>query len=44
MGMLFAYSSWSLFEAYKYMGVSLSATVLFVYPAMVAMLMWAFSK
>ncbi len=44
MGMLFAYSSWSLFEAYKYMGVSLSATVLFVYPAMVAMLMWAFFR
>ncbi len=44
MGMLFAYSSWSLFEAYKYMGVSLSATVLFVYPAMVAILMWIFFR
>ena len=44
MGVLFAYSSWSLFEAYKYMGVSLAATVLFVYPALVAMLMWAFFR
>ncbi len=40
MGLLFAYSSLSLFEAYKYLGVSLSATALFVYPALVALLMW----
>lgn len=42
MGLLFALSSLSLFESYKYMGVSLAATVLFVYPAMVALIMWIF--
>ena len=40
MGMLFAYSSYSLFMSYKYLGVSLSATVLFIYPALVALLLW----
>lgn len=44
MGMLFALSSVTLFEAYKYLGVSLSATVLFVYPALVALLLWAFYR
>lgn len=44
MGMLFAFSSVTLFEAYKYLGVSLSATVLFVYPALVALLLWIFFK
>lgn len=40
MGLLFAYSSLSLFESYKYLGVSLSATALFIYPALVALIMW----
>lgn len=40
MGLLFAYSSLSLFESYKYMDVSLAATVLFVYPALVAITLW----
>lgn len=40
MGLLFAYSSLSLFESYKYMDVSLAATVLFVYPALVALTLW----
>lgn len=44
MGMLFAFSSFALFEAYNYLGVSLSATVLFVYPALVAILLWAFCR
>lgn len=44
MGMLFAFSSVTLFEAYKYLGVSLSATVLFVYPALVALLLWVFFR
>lgn len=44
MGLLFAFSSLSLFESYKYMGVSLAATVLFVYPAMVALIMWVFFR
>ncbi|MBQ2321006.1 MAG: DMT family transporter [Bacteroidales bacterium] len=40
MGILFAFSSLSLFESYKYLGASLSATALFVYPALVAIIMW----
>lgn len=44
MGMLFAFSSVALFVAYKYLGVSLSATVLFVYPALVALLLWLFFR
>lgn len=44
MGLLFAYSSLSLFVSYNYMGVSLSATVLFIYPALVALLLWAFCR
>lgn len=40
MGLLFAYSSLSLFESYKFLGVSLSATALFIYPALVALIMW----
>lgn len=40
MGVLFALSSWTLFESYRYIGVSLAATILFVYPIMVALLMW----
>ncbi len=40
MGLLFALSSLSLFESYNYVGVSLAATVLFVYPALVALLLW----
>lgn len=40
MGVLFALSSLTLFESYRYIGVSLAATILFVYPIMVALLMW----
>ncbi len=40
MGLLFAFSSLSLFESYKHLGASLSATALFIYPALVALIMW----
>lgn len=44
VGVAFALSSLTLFESYNHVGVSLAATVLFVYPAMVALLLWAFFK
>lgn len=44
LGVLFAVSSLSLFESYCYMGAAIASTLLFVYPLMVAIIMWCFFK
>lgn len=38
-GVLFALSSWLLFESYNYMDVGIASTILFVYPVIVAIIM-----
>lgn len=40
IGVLFALSSLFLFESYNYMDVGIASTMLFVYPLMVALIMW----
>ena len=42
MGLLMGLSSLGLFESYNYMAASIASTLLFVYPLMVALIMWAF--
>ncbi len=42
LGVLMAFSSLSLFMAYRYMNVGVASTLLFVYPVMVAVLMSLF--
>ena len=44
MGLLFAFSSEGLFISYKYIGVSIASTVLFTYPALVALLVYVFFR
>lgn len=44
MGILFALSSVGLFEAYKYVDVGIASTLLFVEPAVIALIMWAFFR
>lgn len=41
-GLLFSFSSMALFVSYKYIDVSIASTLLFVYPAMVTLIMMAF--
>lgn len=44
MGLLVAVSSLTLFQSYNYMDVGIASTLLFVYPIMVALIMWAVFK
>lgn len=44
MGFLVAISSLALFQSYNYMEVGVASTLLFVYPIMVALIMWLFFK
>lgn len=45
MGLLVALSSLALFQSYNYMDVGIASTLLFVYPILVALIMWiAFKK
>ncbi|MDE6494654.1 MAG: DMT family transporter [Duncaniella sp.] len=41
LGVLFAMSSLLLYESYNHMDVGIASTMLFVYPVMVALIMWA---
>lgn len=43
-GLLMALSSLTLFKSYTYMAAGIASTLLFVYPIMVAVIMWAFFK
>ncbi len=43
-GLLFSLSSITLFDSYRYIGVGIASTILFVYPIMVAILMTLFFK
>lgn len=43
-GILMALSSLCLFESYTYMDAGIASTLLFVYPLMVAIIMWLFFK
>jgi Predicted permease, DMT superfamily len=40
MGMLMAISSLTLFQSYNYMDIGIASTLLFVYPVLVALIMW----
>ena len=40
MGLLVALSSMALFQSYNYMDVGIASTLLFVYPILVALIMW----
>ena len=40
MGLLVALSSLALFQSYNYMDVGIASTLLFVYPLLVALIMW----
>lgn len=40
MGLLVALSSLALFQSYNYMDVGIASTLLFVYPILVALIMW----
>ncbi len=44
LGVLFAMSSITLFSSYNYMDVGIASTILFVYPIMVAVIMFIFFK
>lgn len=44
MGMLMALSSLTLFKSYTYIDVGIASTLLFVYPILVALIMWIFFK
>lgn len=44
LGMLFAFSSLTLFLAYHYMDAGIASTILFVYPVLVAVIMAVFFK
>ena len=44
MGILMSISSISLFESYNYIDVSIASTLLFVYPALVTIIMMLFYK
>lgn len=41
-GLLFAFSSVGLFEAYKYMDVGIASTMLFVEPVLISLILWIF--
>ena len=44
MGLLVALSSLTLFQSYNYMDVGIASTLLFVYPILVALIMWIVFK
>ena len=44
LGVLFAMSSITLFSSYNFMDVGIASTILFVYPIMVALIMFIFFK
>lgn len=44
MGLLVALSSLALFQSYNYMDVGIASTLLFVYPILVALIMWGAFK
>lgn len=44
LGILFAFSSLSLFMSYQYMDAGIASTILFIYPVLVAVLMAIFFK
>lgn len=43
MGLLFSFSSLTLFASYNYMDAGIASTILFLYPVMVAVIMALFS-
>lgn len=44
LGIFFSLSSLTLFEAFKYIEAGIACTILFIYPLLVAIMMWAFFK
>lgn len=44
LSMFFSFSSLTLFEAFKYIDAGIACTILFIYPVMVAVIMWLFFK
>lgn len=44
LSMFFSLSSLTLFEAFKYIDAGIACTILFIYPVMVAVIMWLFFK
>lgn len=44
LGVLFAFSSLSLFESYNHMGAGIASTLLFIYPILVALIMKMFFR
>lgn len=44
LALFFSLSSLTLFEAFKYIEAGIACTILFIYPVMVAVIMWLFFK
>lgn len=44
LGIFFSLSSLTLFDAFKYIEAGIACTILFIYPLLVAIMMWAFFK
>jgi len=44
MGLLFSLSSLTLFDAFRYIEAGIACTILFIYPVLVAVMMWLFFK
>lgn len=44
LGIFFSLSSLTLFEAFKYIEAGIACTILFIYPVLVAIMMWLFYK
>ena len=44
LGIFFSLSSLTLFDAFRYIEAGIACTILFIYPLLVAIMMWAFFK
>lgn len=44
LGLFFSMSSLTLFDAFKYIEAGIACTILFIYPVLVAVMMWLFFK
>lgn len=44
LGLFFSLSSLTLFDAFRYIEAGIACTILFIYPVLVAIMMWAFFK
>ncbi len=44
LGLFFSLSSLTLFDAFKYIEAGIACTILFIYPVLVAVMMWIFFK